>query len=69
MCSLVVVVSALSLLSFSLFRLAVQNMVGVESAEEVKKCEEDRDHWCNEDSYFASYSHYQIHEEMLKVRA
>jgi len=52
---------------FILCRMAVQSMVGVENEEDVRKLEKDQDQWQKEDGYFASYSHYLIHEEMLKV--
>lgn len=28
----------------------------------------DEDKWCDEEGYFSSYTHFNIHEEMLKVR-
>ncbi len=50
-----------------LCRSAVRNIVGEESQEVLKRLEEDQEGRGHEDGYFASYSHYHIHEEMLKV--
>lgn len=49
-----------------LCRKVVQNLVG--EMEEEKKVEHGQPKVGNEDGYFSSYTHFKIHEEMLKVR-
>lgn len=35
--------------------------------DQVDRGEGSEEKWCEEDGYFGSYSHFKIHEEMLKV--
>lgn len=49
-------------------RHAVQGLVGdVEGGKGHTSLVKSSDKWCEEEGYFGSYTHYKIHEDMLKV--